>query len=216
MAAARMTAMKPSVLACVPGPQDAIWSADFDPSWTDGWWTSLTAGVDRPKVVLHGGYGKHNLGDDAILDVLLSQIQQHLPTARVTVLAHGPDFVRARYGVPAYHFSALKAIGTILSADLYVIGGRGPVLHHPPPPRAGAPPHAGQRPPPGTSRAGARGGPRGRCDFPAGLPRQGTRGRACLTVRRSARAWTPTSWPRRPATWCSIWAAARPKQPSSR
>ncbi len=106
------------------GPQGAVWSPRYDPSITDGWWQTL-AGKPNPRIVLHGGYGKHNLGDDAILDVLLHQIRTQVPQAQVSVLAHGPEFVRERYGLPAYHFSQGAALRQIRSADLYVIGGGG-------------------------------------------------------------------------------------------
>ena len=111
--------------ACMPGPQGAAWSSAYDPGITDTWWQTLTAGVRRPRVVLHGGYGKHNLGDDAILDVLLGQVKAHVPDARVTVLAHGPEFVRRRYGVRAHHFTTPGALRAVLASDLYVIGGGG-------------------------------------------------------------------------------------------
>jgi polysaccharide pyruvyl transferase WcaK-like protein len=106
------------------GPQGAVWSARYDPTITDAWWQAL-ARQPNPRVVVHGGYGKHNLGDDAILDVLLQQIRAQLPQALISVLAHGPAFVHERYGLPAYHFSNLAALRQIRSADLYVIGGGG-------------------------------------------------------------------------------------------
>lgn len=79
----------------------------------------------RPHVVLHGGYGKRNLGDDAILEVLLAQIQEAIPWAQITVVCHGPAEVRARYGVPACHFASWAALKAILTADVYIIGGGG-------------------------------------------------------------------------------------------
>jgi polysaccharide pyruvyl transferase CsaB len=79
----------------------------------------------HPQVVLHGGYGKRNLGDDAILEMLLSQIQEAIPRAQITVVCHGPVEVRARYGVPACHFASWAALKTILMADIYIIGGGG-------------------------------------------------------------------------------------------
>jgi polysaccharide pyruvyl transferase WcaK-like protein len=82
-------------------------------------------GLLHPHVVLHGGYGKRNLGDDAILEVLLAQLQEAIPSARITVVCHGPAEVIARHGVPACHFASWAALKAILTADIYVIGGGG-------------------------------------------------------------------------------------------
>jgi polysaccharide pyruvyl transferase CsaB len=79
----------------------------------------------RPRIVLHGGYGKRNLGDDAILEVLLSRVQEAFPTARVTVVCHGPAEVHARHQVDAYHFTSWQTLKAILQADVYIIGGGG-------------------------------------------------------------------------------------------
>lgn len=82
-------------------------------------------GCLHPRVVLHGGYGKRNLGDDAILEVLLAQIQEAIPSAQITVVCHGPTEVCVRYGVSACHFASWAALKAILTADIYIIGGGG-------------------------------------------------------------------------------------------
>jgi polysaccharide pyruvyl transferase CsaB len=79
----------------------------------------------HPRIVLHGGYGKRNLGDDAILEVLLSQVRQVFPSAHITVVCHGPAEVRARHQVTAYHFAAWQTLRAIVQADVYIIGGGG-------------------------------------------------------------------------------------------
>jgi len=82
-------------------------------------------GVDIPRVVIHGGYGKKNLGDDAILEVILERIKNDMPTARVVVLAHGPEEVKKIHRVEAYHFASFGAFKSIVTANVYVIGGGG-------------------------------------------------------------------------------------------
>ncbi len=86
-------------------------------------------GIRQPRVVLHGGYGKNNLGDDAILDVLIERTLRHLPEARITVVCHGPDNVRARYdglaGLTACHFKSRAAAEAIIRSHIYLIGGGG-------------------------------------------------------------------------------------------
>ena len=88
-------------------------------------WRSRLPTSRSPNVVLHGGYGKLNLGDDAILHVLLRQIGAGMPDARISVICHGPEWVCRRYGVAAHHFASAAALRAILGADLYVIGGGG-------------------------------------------------------------------------------------------
>jgi polysaccharide pyruvyl transferase WcaK-like protein len=83
-------------------------------------------GVEHPRVVLHGGYGKRNMGDDAILHVLLGRVRRELPGARVTVVCHGPDWVAERYPeVAACHFKSLGALKAMLASHIYIIGGGG-------------------------------------------------------------------------------------------
>ncbi len=83
-------------------------------------------GIAAPRVVIHGGYGKRNMGDDAILHVLIERVRKHLPTARITVLCHGPENVRAWYpDVAACHFMSLTALKAIVKSHIYIIGGGG-------------------------------------------------------------------------------------------
>jgi polysaccharide pyruvyl transferase WcaK-like protein len=93
----------------------------------DHWrrWAAILSGEPEPRVVLHGGYGKLNMGDDAILHVLLGEIRQAMPDARITVVCHGPGWVRERYEAEACHFASQPALRAILDADLYIIGGGG-------------------------------------------------------------------------------------------
>lgn len=75
----------------------------------------------RPRVLLCGYYGEHNLGDDALLEVLLSQ----LPAAcQAVVTAHDTTLVHERFGVetvPRRRLPlVLKALGR---CDALVLGG---------------------------------------------------------------------------------------------
>ena len=83
-------------------------------------------GIEYPHVVIHGGYGKNNTGDDAILHVLIMRTRQYLPNAHITVVCHGPDNVRKWYpDVSAYHFKSFSTIRAILRSHIYIIGGGG-------------------------------------------------------------------------------------------
>ncbi|MGA1791282.1 MAG: polysaccharide pyruvyl transferase family protein [bacterium] len=83
-------------------------------------------GIDRPRVVIHGGYGKRNLGDDAILHVLIKRTKRYLPKAHITVICHGPDNVRKWYpDISIYHFKSLSTLLAIIKSNIYIIGGGG-------------------------------------------------------------------------------------------
>ncbi len=96
-----------------------------EPLW--GQFRALWRRQRPPRVVVHGGYGKLNLGDDAILDCILTRLRAEWPQARVIVLSHGPQWVRAVYGnaVVAHGFASVGAWRAITHSDLYIIGGGG-------------------------------------------------------------------------------------------
>ena len=73
------------------------------------------------KVLICGYYGEHNLGDDALLEVLLGQ----LPAGcRPLVTAHDQALVRERFGVETTDRRRLKAVLASLGrCDALVLGG---------------------------------------------------------------------------------------------
>lgn len=112
-----MLELPPGIPHDVPG----LWEAHR--SWLQ------SKQIETPRVVLHGGYGKNNLGDDAILQVLLGRVLEHLPRAEVTVLCHGASNVARYYAreprVRACHFKSMAAVRAILQSHIYIIGGGG-------------------------------------------------------------------------------------------
>ena len=86
-------------------------------------------GIRAPRVTLHGGYGKNNLGDDAILHVLLQRVLSELPGAQLTIVCHGPENVRRRYahinGLAACGFKSKAALSAMARSHIYIIGGGG-------------------------------------------------------------------------------------------
>ena len=73
------------------------------------------------RLLLCGYYGEHNLGDDALLEVLLAQ----LPAGcQATVTAHDGALVRQRFGVETV---ARRSLPLVLKAlrhcDALVLGG---------------------------------------------------------------------------------------------
>ncbi len=108
----------PGELSRIPADVPRMWdrlSADL-----------LSRRVTDPFVVLHGGYGKNNLGDDAILHVLRTRVRARFPRASIHVVCHGPDRVMARYGdVTSSRFASVATLRAIIRSHLYIIGGGG-------------------------------------------------------------------------------------------
>jgi polysaccharide pyruvyl transferase CsaB len=77
--------------------------------------------LPRSRVLLCGYYGEHNLGDDALLEVLLSQ----LPAGcQATVTAHDAALVRERFGVETVPRRSLALVLKALRrCDALVLGG---------------------------------------------------------------------------------------------
>lgn len=83
-------------------------------------------GIDRPRVVIHGGYGKNNTGDDAILHVLITRTRKYFPKAQITVVCWVPENVRRRYpNVSACYFSSVSTLKAMIRSHIYMIGGGG-------------------------------------------------------------------------------------------
>lgn len=105
------------------------------PADVPGLWETLTARFERlgrgPRVVIHGGYGKNNMGDDAILHVIRGRVLDAFPNAEIHVVCHGPERVVARYAddergaVTSSHFKSSTTVRAAVRADLYIIGGGG-------------------------------------------------------------------------------------------
>ena len=100
-----------------------------------GLWEALSTRFERlgraPRVVIHGGYGKNNLGDDALLHVIRHRVLTAFPNAEIHVVCHGPERVTARYAddsagpVTSSHFKSGATVRAVWRSDLYIIGGGG-------------------------------------------------------------------------------------------
>ncbi len=86
--------------------------------------------VNSPKlrVCISGSYGGMNLGDEAILEGILTELSKHV-TAEMTVLSRNPEDTLARHGV-AHSLDARTLTKTEMRAklegtDLFILGGGG-------------------------------------------------------------------------------------------
>jgi len=77
-------------------------------------------------LVIAGYYGFGNLGDEAVLTSMLSDLESAVPGARVTVVSNDPAETSERYGVGAVRWQNLQEVMKALeSADLLLLGGGG-------------------------------------------------------------------------------------------
>jgi len=85
-----------------------------------------TVRQDTPlPLLLCGYYGEHNLGDDALLEVLLAQLPADTP---VVVTAHDELQVQQRHGVDTVNRRSLKAVLKALARSRALVLGGGSLL----------------------------------------------------------------------------------------
>ncbi len=81
---------------------------------------------DTNRVLIAGYYGHRNLGDEAILHVMLEELRRLLPNVAVTVASGNPDATRATYDVAAVHERDVPAlVDAVRACDLVIVGGGG-------------------------------------------------------------------------------------------
>lgn len=80
---------------------------------------------DAPRIIIQGGYGKNNLGDDALLIVLYNKLKKWFPKSQIIAMCHFPDNVEQMYHIQAVGFKSKKMIKSLLWCDALIIGGGG-------------------------------------------------------------------------------------------
>lgn len=76
------------------------------------------------KIVLSGYYGFDNLGDEAVLESILSNIRQALGDLHITVLSAKPEVTKGLYGVHAIgRISPVGILKSLWECDVLVSGG---------------------------------------------------------------------------------------------
>jgi polysaccharide pyruvyl transferase CsaB len=103
----------------------------YDPFSVDDIWIKINKELSKkqnPIFVLHGGYGKKNVGDDAICGMLIERIKKYIQDPYFIVICHGPKEIKKLYSKEikeAYHFKDVRTFKAAIKADAYVIGGGG-------------------------------------------------------------------------------------------
>jgi polysaccharide pyruvyl transferase CsaB len=82
--------------------------------------------VQGPKILVAGYYGFGNLGDDAILDVILKYLARELPRIPVGIVGEDSPYLAQRYGLPIISWHDYAAVvDSVERADLLIVGGGG-------------------------------------------------------------------------------------------
>lgn len=80
---------------------------------------------EEPLILMQGGYGKHNTGDDTLLRVAIEQVQTVYPKARVVALAYHPEFLMESYGIEAIPFKIKRIKPILMSCDAQILASGG-------------------------------------------------------------------------------------------
>lgn len=76
---------------------------------------------DKPLILLQGGFGKHNTGDDTLMLVAREQILRHYPKAEIVVLCHNPKFLEQDYKIKGVKFKSLRIFYYLFKCDALVV-----------------------------------------------------------------------------------------------
>lgn len=79
-----------------------------------------------PRVLIAGYYGYGNLGDEAILCGMISDLRNEVPSVKLCVLSGHPGGTRRLHGVEAIvHTDLPRVVEAIQTSDLLLVGGGG-------------------------------------------------------------------------------------------
>jgi N-acetylglucosaminyldiphosphoundecaprenol N-acetyl-beta-D-mannosaminyltransferase len=78
------------------------------------------------KLLLAGYFGSGNIGDEAILQALVSQIRKEFPYGSITALSEDPFETSGSYSINSVHkYSLLRILRELAGCDAFVLGGGG-------------------------------------------------------------------------------------------
>lgn len=75
----------------------------------------------EPIILLQGGFGKHNTGDDTLMLVARERILKVYPNAKIYALCHNPSFLKEDYNVEGIKFKSLKTFNYLFKCDALVV-----------------------------------------------------------------------------------------------
>ncbi len=90
---------------------------------------------ENTRVVLSGWYGKGNLGDEVILQALVSRLRSQISPLSITVLSEEPEVVLESHGLKSIRktdrvLDTVRRILEISRADIFILGGGGILMDY--------------------------------------------------------------------------------------
>lgn len=80
---------------------------------------------EDPIILVQGGYGKFNTGDDTLLLVAQKVILSVYPSAKVIALCYDPQIVKEYFGIDGIYYGSVAAIRSLFICDGIVVAGGG-------------------------------------------------------------------------------------------
>lgn len=86
----------------------------------------LAKSQTEKQIVVSGYYGFSNLGDDAILEVLIDQLKSFVDSSNIVVLSNNPELTERQFQVRSINrFDLPKFWSVLQNAQLFISGGGG-------------------------------------------------------------------------------------------
>ncbi len=79
----------------------------------------------NPLILIQGGFGKHNTGDDTLLRVARNEALKVYPGARVVALCHIPQLLQESYGIEGVAFKSAAFFKMIRKCDALIVAAGG-------------------------------------------------------------------------------------------
>lgn len=80
---------------------------------------------DDPLILIQGGFGKNNTGDDTLLLVARDTVLSVYPNAQITALCYDPSNLKELYNIDGAYYCSLKALKKLFKCDGIIIAGGG-------------------------------------------------------------------------------------------
>ncbi|HEX2334269.1 MAG TPA: polysaccharide pyruvyl transferase family protein, partial [Burkholderiales bacterium] len=89
----------------------------------------MPVGKEVYRVGITGSYGGLNLGDEAILQSIITQLRKDVPKVEITVFSRDAEDTKRRHGVersvPVRKLSRAEVLPEVERLDLLILGGGG-------------------------------------------------------------------------------------------
>ena len=82
--------------------------------------------MNASRVLIHGYYGFHNAGDEAILTALMARLRALQPGIQIEVVSADPEFTHKRHGIPTISgYDPRALLAAAHRSDMIILGGGG-------------------------------------------------------------------------------------------